>query len=69
MPTGFPATTSLVPIRKSDDPDYRLDWDSWISQGQEGNQSYRRLTEDNFEYSSLDSPWLVRWRKYWEEAA
>ena len=69
LPTGFPATTSLVPIRKSDDPDYRLDWDSWISEGQEGNQSYRRLTEDNFEYSSLDSPWLVRWRKYWEEAA
>ena len=42
---------------------------TWISEGQEGNQSYRRLTEDNFEYSSLDSPWLVRWRKYWEEAA
>ena len=69
LPTGFPATTSLVPIRKSNDPGYRLDWDTWISEGQEGNQSYRRLTEDNFEYSSLDSPWLVRWRKYWEEAA
>ena len=67
-PTGFPADTELVPLRRSDDPDYHLDLETWIAHEKEGNQSYRRLTGDDFEYSAPDSPWLVRWQKYWEEA-
>ncbi len=68
-PTGFPADTALVPMRRADDPDYRLDVETWIAHEAEGNQSYRRLTADDFEYSAPDSPWLVRWQKYWEKAA
>ena len=68
-PTGFPADTALVPMRRANDPDYRLDVEAWIAHEAEGNQSYRRLTGDDFEYSAPDSPWLVRWQKYWQKAA
>ena len=68
-PTGFPDETGLPPMRKSDDPDYKLDWDAWIAHEAEGNQKYRKLTDDSFEYSAPDSPWLVRWENYWAESA
>ena len=68
-PTGFPAETKLVPMRRAREPERRIDVVRWIAHEAEGNQSYRRLTEDNFEYSAPDSPWLVRWRNYWDKAA
>ena len=68
-PTGFPASTKLVPMRRADDPDYRLDVEAWIAHEAEGNQSYRRLTEADLQYSAPDSPWLVRWQRYWDAAA
>ena len=68
-PTGFPDETGLPPMRKADDPDYALDWSEWVAHEAEGNQNYRRLTDDSFEYSAPDSPWLVRWENYWAESA
>ena len=30
---------------------------------------YKKMEEEGFDFAPPDSPWLVRWRKYWEEAA
>jgi len=68
-PTGFPEDTKLVPMRKSDDPDYRLDLEAWMAHEGADIQKYRDLEGDDFEFASPDSPWLVRWQKYWEAAA
>ena len=58
-PTGMGAI-ELAPMRKSDDPSYRLDWEAWMAHQAGGIQSYRKLDEDDFEYSPK-GPWLDRW--------
>ena len=70
-PTGFPPKSKLPPMRKSDDPDHRLDWEAWIAaeQGKQEGQKYRDLQDDEFDFAPPDAPWLVRWQKYWDEVA
>ena len=61
-PTGFDEQP-LVPMRKRDDPDYRLDWPAWQASQRGGVQSYRGLDDDSLkgnEYS-CSGPWLDRW--------
>ena len=61
-PTGFPEDSKLPPMRKSDDPNYRLDWEAWAV-GEQDVQKFKKLQEDEFEFSPRDAPWLVRWQK------
>ena len=70
-PTGYPSESKLPPMRKSDNPTYRLDWEAWFvaQQDEQDFQKIKKLPEDEFEFSAPDAPWLVRWQKYWEEAA
>ena len=70
-PTGFPEGSKLPPMRKSDDPNYRLDWVAWSADLQDAQDvmKYKRMEEDGFDFSPPDAPWLMRWRKYWDEAA
>ena len=67
-PTGLGAI-ELAPMRKSNDPSYRLDWEEWMAHQAGGIQTYRKLDEDDFGYSAPDAPWLVRWENYWAASA
>ena len=60
-PTGFPASTKLVPMRRRPTiPTIASDVEAWIAHEAEGNQSYRRLTEDDLQYSARTHPgWCV----------
>jgi len=67
-PTGFPAEMKLPPMRKANDPSFRLDWEHWSAQ-QSFDQSiekYRELQDDEFDFSAPGASWLTRWQKYWE---
>ena len=70
-PTGFPEGSALPPMRKSDDPGFRLDWPAWIAaqQGEQDFIKYKRMEEEGFDITPPDSPWMVRWQRYWDEAA
>ena len=70
-PTGFPEDSRLPPMRKADDPDYRLDWDAWnaVLPDDQDVMKYKKMEEEGFDFSPPDAPWLVRWQKYWEAAA
>ena len=79
-PTGFPEDSELPPMRKSDDPAYRLDWEAWIAarQGEQdvisrgfnrGFDKYKMMEDEGFDFSPPDAPWLLRWQKYWDEVA
>ena len=70
-PTGFPPDAKLVPMRKSDDPDFRLDWAAWAAaqEGEQDVQKHRSLPDGMFDFSPPDAPWLVRWREYRQTAA
>ncbi len=57
---GMPAGTAIVPIRRGDDPDYRLDWEAWKAEQPADVQAYNRPEEDNIDYLS-EGPWLERW--------
>ena len=52
----------LAPMRKADDPGYRLNWEEWMAHQADGIQDYRRLDEGDFDYSP-QGPWLDRWSK------
>lgn len=67
-PTGLFEDAKLPPMRKSDDPRYRLDWEAWTT-GEQDFQKYKNLEEGEFDFAPPDAPWLVRWRKYWDAAA
>ena len=73
-PTGFPEDSELPPMRKSDDPAYRLDWEAWIAarQGEQdvisrgfnrGFDKYKMMEDEGFDFSPPDAPWLLRWQK------
>ena len=71
QPTGFAPGSKLPPMRKSDDPGYRLDWETWIA-AQGGEQDFikfKKMEGEGFDFAPPDAPWLVRWQKYWEETA
>ena len=67
-PTGM-GPIELAPMRKADDPSYRLNWEEWMAHQAGDIQTYRRLDGDDFEYSAPDAPWLIRWEKYWAASA
>ena len=58
-PAGFDERP-LVPMRKGDDPDFRLDISQWAQGELDELQAYRGLADDSFEYSCT-GPWLDRW--------
>ena len=58
-PAGFDERP-LVPMRKGDDPDFRLDISEWAQGELDELQAYRGLADDSFEYSCT-GPWLERW--------
>ena len=70
-PTGMPAGSKLPPMRKSDDPHFRLDWPAWTATEEEEQavQVQRSLQDDEFEFSPPGAPWLVRWQNHWSRAA
>ena len=57
----------LAPMRKADEPGYRLNWEEWMAHQADGIQDYRRLDEGDFDYSP-QGPWLDRWSKNPEAA-
>ena len=58
-PTGL-GDIELAPMRRADDPGYRLDWTAWMAHQAGGIQKYRTLDENDFDYSPK-GPWLDRW--------
>ena len=71
-PTGFFEDSTLPPMRKSDDPGYRLDWEAWITAEHGGKQDFKEYIgaeDEGFDFAPPDAPWIERWRRYWEEAA
>ena len=70
-PTGFFEDSELPPMRKSDDPGYRLDWEAWFA-SEQGNldfTKYKKMEENEFDFAPPGLMWLARWQKYWEEVA
>ena len=57
-PTGYPSESKLPPMRKSDNPTYRLDWEAWFvaQQDEQDFQKIKKLPEDEFEFSAPDAP-------------
>ena len=49
-PTGL-GDIELAPMRRADDPGYRLDWTAWMAHQAGGIQKYRTLDENDFDYS------------------
>ena len=70
-PTGFFDDAKLPPMRKSDDPGYRLDWEAWNAAEHANPEfmKYKKMEDEGFDFAPPDVLWLERWRKYWEEAA
>lgn len=69
LPNGVEGHSEPIVMRKADDPDWRPDWDTWITEEIERQKVWRGRNGPNEFNTDIEGGWLERWAKPVPEGA